>query len=58
MTGTLATGGKPTEQSEVKVKPVVSGANAAGGAISGASSGAGGAATQPSATGSTLIRKQ
>lgn len=61
MTGTPATGEEPTEapepteQPESNVKPVVSGANAAGGAQAGASSGTGGAVTQPSATGSTLI---
>lgn len=61
MTGTPATGGEPTEapepteQPESNVKPIVSGANAAGGALTGASSGTVGAATQPFATGSTLI---
>lgn len=61
MTGTPATGEEPTEapepteQPESNVKPIVSGANAAGGAQVGASSGTGGAVTQPSATGSTFI---
>lgn len=64
MTGTPGTGGglteapKPTEHPQSNVTPVVSGANAEGGAQSSASSSTGGAVTQSSATGSMLNHKK
>lgn len=61
MTGTPGTGGELTEApkpTQSNVKPVVSGANAEGGAQSSASSSTGGAVTQSSATGSMLNHKK